>query len=178
MCPVQYLCILSLGCIQILDLVVADLFIYTFSLQYVLLYLAMLFTLQVFLHKDTSVLDKDFQKEIISHVGLGDIENSVLQLLQQGHHDYCCDIALNYNKQRTASLNTCGIRYFSSMWYETSLWHESVGFNSNCWYKFNHYAIPKVQGEGVQRIWMNPLSNQELIIASYLGSLNIKPFQV
>ena len=36
----------------------------------------------------------------------------------------------------------------------------------------------EVQGEGVRRVWTNPPSNDDLIIASYLGSLNTKLFQV
>ena len=33
-------------------------------------------------------------------------------------------------------------------------------------------------GRGVRRVQMNPHSNQDIIIASFLGSLNTKPFQV
>ena len=32
----------------------------------------------------------------VYHIGLGDIKNTTLQLLQQGHCDYCQDIALVY----------------------------------------------------------------------------------
>ena len=57
------------------------------------------------------------------NLGLGDTENSALRLLQQRYCNYCCDIEVEYfttgyNKQSTASINTCIIMNCNSIWCE------------------------------------------------------------
>ena len=77
-------------------------------------------------------------------VGLGDIENTTLRLLQQSCCNYCHDITLKYftiidRAQHQASSYMCAIRNYNSI---PLYWYESVGFNSSCWYKFKfvHYT--------------------------------------
>ena len=72
------------------------------------------------------------------NVGLGDIENSELLLLQQRHCDYCHDIALEYftitNKAKHHC--TCVPLETAKLWYENLL-YSCVSILASCWYKFN-----------------------------------------
>ena len=85
---------------------------------------------------------------IYHRVGLGDIENTELQLLQQRHCDYCHDIALKYFTITNKAKHRCTcvlLETAITLVWKTSLF---VGFNSiaNCWYKFNYYTIARLAG--------------------------------
>ena len=58
------------------------------------------------------------------NVGLGDIENSELRLLQQRHCDYCHDIALEYFtiKNKAKHHHTCIPLETATLWYENLLY--------------------------------------------------------
>ena len=66
---------------------------------------------------------------------MGNIENSALQSLQQRHHGYCHNTALEYFTITTEH---------SIIKHETAIpsgmkplcWYESVDFSISCWYKY------------------------------------------
>ena len=60
----------------------------------------------------------------MGRLGLGDIENSELQLLQQRHCDYCHDIALEYFtiKSEEKHHRTCIPLETTKFWYENLLY--------------------------------------------------------
>ena len=60
-------------------------------------------------------------------LGLGDIENIELQLLQQRHCDYCHNIALEYSIANKAK-HHCTCRNYNGSGLETSLF---VGFSGS-----------------------------------------------
>ena len=57
-------------------------------------------------------------------VGLGDIENTTLRLLQQNHCDYCHDIALEYFTIKTSAQHHC-----TCVPLETAIVSLSIGVN-------------------------------------------------